>query len=144
MLVRHYETNPGVDHLPSILNSAAEATSTNLKSLAQHSKEKVYKLTSAFEKLIYTEAGKDAAPKDIDQVLKDKKNRSIFSLTNVYIIDFSCGGASPTVDSFSATLTRSYEMLMPRVREFLIWTKDFCHNSPSFRYVMVSLQIAII
>ena len=59
---------PGVDHLPSILNSAAEATSSNLKSLAQHSKEKVYKLTSAFEKLIYTEAGKDAALKDIDQV----------------------------------------------------------------------------
>ena len=58
----------GVDHLPSILNSAAEATSTNLKSLAQHSKDKVYKLTSAFEKLVYTEAGKDAAQKDIDQV----------------------------------------------------------------------------
>ena len=59
----------GVDHLPSILNSAAEATSSNLRSLALHSREKVYKLTSAFEKLTYTEAGKDAATKDIDQVI---------------------------------------------------------------------------
>ena len=72
------ETNPGVDHLPSILNSAAEATSSNLNSLAQHSKEKVYKLTSAFEKLVYTEAGKDAAQKDIDQVnQKQKLNQKI-------------------------------------------------------------------
>lgn len=30
----------GVDHLPSILNSAAEATSSNLKNVAQHLKEK--------------------------------------------------------------------------------------------------------
>ena len=28
----------------------------------------VYKLTSAFEKLMYTEAGKTAATKDVDQV----------------------------------------------------------------------------
>ena len=30
----------GVDHLPSILNSAAEATSSNLKNVSQHMKEK--------------------------------------------------------------------------------------------------------
>ena len=30
----------GVDHLPSILNSAAEATTANLRKLAQHTREK--------------------------------------------------------------------------------------------------------
>ena len=31
----------------------------------------VYKLTSSFEKLIYSETGKDVAAKDIDQVHSD-------------------------------------------------------------------------
>ena len=58
----------GVDHLPSILNSAAEATAKNLASLDSYAREKGYKLTAAFEKLVYTEAGVSAASKDIEQV----------------------------------------------------------------------------
>ena len=32
--------NSGVDHLPSILNSAADATNSNLRKLLQHTKDK--------------------------------------------------------------------------------------------------------
>ena len=41
-----------MDHLPSILTSAAEATAANLASLTKHAREKVAKLTAAFEKLV--------------------------------------------------------------------------------------------
>ena len=60
----------GVDHLPSILNSAAEATNKNLANLDNYAREKGYKITAAFEKLVYTEAGLNASAKDIDQVVE--------------------------------------------------------------------------
>lgn len=48
---------------------------------------KVYKLTAIFEKLIYTEAGKNVATKDIDQVQKvfNIKYNSVQK-----IVSFSC------------------------------------------------------
>ena len=54
-----------------ILNSASEATAKNLANLDSYAREKGYKLTAAFEKLIYTDAGMNAANKDIDQVRKE-------------------------------------------------------------------------
>ena len=61
-----------MDHLPSILNNAAEATAKNLAGLDNYAREKVYKMTAAFEKLIYTDAGAELSTKDIDQVHKQQ------------------------------------------------------------------------
>ena len=47
----------GIEDLPTILNNAAEASFKNIDSLVQATADKIHRLTSLMEKLLYTEAG---------------------------------------------------------------------------------------
>ena len=47
----------GIEDLPTILNNAAEASLKNIDSLVQATADKIHRLTSLMEKLLYTEAG---------------------------------------------------------------------------------------
>ena len=47
----------GIEDLPTILNNAAEASFKNIDSLVQAAADKIHRLTSLMEKLLYTEAG---------------------------------------------------------------------------------------
>ena len=54
---RAAKAGAGIEDLPTILNNAAEASLKNIDSLAQATVEKIQRLTSLMEKLLYTEAG---------------------------------------------------------------------------------------
>ena len=47
----------GIEDLPTILSNAVEASLKNIDSLIQATADKIHRLTSLMEKLLYTEAG---------------------------------------------------------------------------------------
>ena len=47
----------GIEDLPTILSNAAEASLKNIGSLVDATADKIHRLTSLMEKLLYTEAG---------------------------------------------------------------------------------------
>ena len=54
---RSTKSGAGIEDLPTILNNAAEASLKNIDSLVQATADKIHRLTSLMEKLLYTEAG---------------------------------------------------------------------------------------
>ena len=47
----------GIEDLPTILSNAVEASLKNIDSLVQATADKIHRLTSLMEKLLYTEVG---------------------------------------------------------------------------------------
>ena len=61
----------GIEDLPTILNNAAEASLKNIDSLAQATVEKIHRLTSLMEKLLYTEAGSKVGCRNMEHLQRD-------------------------------------------------------------------------
>ena len=79
----------GIEDLPTILSNAVEASLKNIDSLAQATADKIHRLTSLMEKLLYTEVGSKVS---------GHHQHFFIDVENIFVKDFAILGKYTILD----------------------------------------------